>query len=155
MNNIHSAGIVHWDLKPENILVGDHNFWIGDLGIATPVPPDKLVVADRGSLGYLAPEVLRSEPAGPKADMFSLGCIYYYLLTGQRLFGSDPEENLHGLREHHFDNHPVFEGRRGNVLRCAVSCLCSNDPYDRPSASDALEMLEVSTLLDFVEQANM
>ena len=69
----HAAGIVHRDVKPSNVLVGEGDFaYVVDFGIArrsrSPMT-DAAVVA--GTVGYLAPERLRGEPAGAPGDVYS------------------------------------------------------------------------------------
>ena len=88
----HSRGIVHRDLKPENVfLTHERRVKILDFGIA------KLTVHDPqgthtvegtilGTVGYMAPEQIRGQPAGPPADVFAAGAIFYELLTGRRAF---------------------------------------------------------------------
>ncbi|MCC7383817.1 MAG: protein kinase [Deltaproteobacteria bacterium] len=79
-------GIVHRDVSPENILVS----WAGDVkltdfGIARAFErraPTTVNVA-RGKLPYMAPEQLRGEIVDARADIFALGCVLHWLLTGK------------------------------------------------------------------------
>jgi serine/threonine protein kinase len=88
---IHAAKTVHRDLKPSNILLGaDLRVHVADLGVANLVTrTDTLTPATReivGTPSYMAPEIALQEeiPAEltPRADVYSLGCIAYELLTG-------------------------------------------------------------------------
>ena len=88
---IHAAKTVHRDLKPSNILLGaDMRVHVADLGVAnllarsdTMTPTTREIV---GTPSYMAPEIALQEevPAdlAPRADVYSLGCIAYELLTG-------------------------------------------------------------------------
>jgi serine/threonine protein kinase len=83
----HRAGIIHGDVKPGNVLVTkDNKVKLGDFGIA------RLATQTRGSgrvLGtpaYLAPEQIRSEIQDQRSDQFSLGIVFYQMLTGGRPF---------------------------------------------------------------------
>lgn len=78
---IHSANIIHRDIKPENIMMTNSldntDFKIGDFGIATEAQESLKLVC--GSPRYIAPEILRQEVYGVKADIFSLGIVVYLL----------------------------------------------------------------------------
>lgn len=82
---IHAAGVVHRDLKPSNILLGDDGgLKICDFGLAALIESqDSLSL---GSVRYMAPELLKSEPADGRADVYSLGIIAYEMLAGRPNF---------------------------------------------------------------------
>lgn len=79
--------IVHRDITPRNVLV-DRNgrVQIVDFGIAKPAEADARAA---GSVGYMAPEQARGEAVDPRADVFSVGCVLYELLTNARAFASE------------------------------------------------------------------
>jgi NAD(P) transhydrogenase len=97
LESAHDKGIVHRDLKPENVfLTTAGRVKLLDFGIAQWKPAGQAsfptTVASTipgeilGTPGYLAPEQLRGEEVTPQADLFSLGCIVYEMLTGKRAF---------------------------------------------------------------------
>ncbi|KAI8495358.1 hypothetical protein Bbelb_268130 [Branchiostoma belcheri] len=91
---VHGCGIVHRDIKDENILLDrKFNVKISDFGFATELTkgymrdagPMKRLETYCGSLEYMAPEILRAEPySGVLVDIWSLGVVFYKMLTGVR-----------------------------------------------------------------------
>ncbi|EFA76230.1 putative protein serine/threonine kinase [Heterostelium album PN500] len=76
---LHKERLIHRDLKCENVFItGDDRLKIGDFGLATKNGTGKGRV---GTYMYCAPEVLENQPYNRSADIFSLGCIFYELIT--------------------------------------------------------------------------
>ena len=100
--------VVHRDITPRNVLV-DRNgrVQIVDFGIAKPA--DAEVVGAMGSAGYMAPEQARGEPVDPRADVFSVGCVLYELLTNRRAFADEGVWILPSFAELPAPLRPVLE----------------------------------------------
>ncbi|HEY6138421.1 MAG TPA: sigma 54-interacting transcriptional regulator [Thermoanaerobaculia bacterium] len=82
LHHIHHLGIIHLDLKPSNILVSDHGqAKIMDFGVAVE-SHQVLNRQIRGTLHYMAPEVLRQDRVDSRADLYALGMTLYETVTG-------------------------------------------------------------------------
>jgi serine/threonine protein kinase len=89
----HRKEILHQDLKPDNVMIDQHGrIKIVDFGscrvagfeeICGPIERDLIL----GTIDYSAPEYQLRLPAGTWSDLFSLGCILYFLLTGEHPYG--------------------------------------------------------------------
>ena len=94
----HAADLVHRDIKPANILVstvadGEHAF-VCDFGLARHVSSVSSLTGDRGFVGtldYVPPEQIAGRPVDGRADVYSLGCVLYECLTGERPFERESE----------------------------------------------------------------
>lgn len=97
----HEKGITHRDIKPENVFItSDSRVKILDFGLARINPAFTAADEDQptrpispapsgtvsGTINYMPPEQLRGQPADPRSDIFSLGCVLYELVTGRGPF---------------------------------------------------------------------
>ena len=89
----HAQGLVHRDVKPANILVGaaGQRFWITDFGLARAVDDASLTRTGfiAGTPHYMSPEQARGETVGPGSDLFGLGSVMYFVLTGRPPFRAE------------------------------------------------------------------
>jgi len=93
LSHAHEMGLVHRDIKPANCLV-DKNKVVKllDLGLARLIDDESSLTIENnenvlGTADYLAPEqALNSHKADSRSDIYSLGCTFYYLLTGHPPF---------------------------------------------------------------------
>lgn len=88
---VHARGLVHRDVRPGNIIVSaDGSVRLANLALATDIG-EKGRVTHAGKVtatpAYMSPEQTRGEELGPPSDVFSLGCLAYELLAGERAFG--------------------------------------------------------------------
>lgn len=87
LNYASRLGIIHRDVKPGNIIIRkDGRVKIADFGCAITSDPNKSVVAIAGSLPYMSPEQLEGKSLGQQSDIYSLGVVFYRLLTGHYPF---------------------------------------------------------------------
>jgi serine/threonine protein kinase len=94
LEHAHHQGYVHRDIKPENILIHRHNgrAVLTDFGIARPVGSQDDHNAQGGALGtpsFMSPEQALGQPLDHRSDLYSLGIVVFYLLTGQVPFTGD------------------------------------------------------------------
>ncbi|XP_063690747.1 G protein-coupled receptor kinase 5-like isoform X4 [Bolinopsis microptera] len=92
IQHLHQCNIVYRDLKPENILLDDAgHVRISDLGLAIHVPDRQVVKGRVGTVGYMAPEVIKNERYSYSVDWWGLGCIIFEMIEGQAPFRSRKE----------------------------------------------------------------
>lgn len=100
--NAHEQGLVHRDIKPANLLVsmrgpGFDHLKVLDFGLVTSDPDSKGDVklttegTTTGTPAYIAPEMAVGNPVDSRTDIYSLGCVAYWLLTGKTVFQGNNE----------------------------------------------------------------
>jgi len=97
LNYAHQKGIIHRDLKPANIMFTDNEHCkITDFGIAHNRNIDGLEDDKDKIMGtpeYISPEQLKAKEADQRSDLFSLGVVFYQLLSGELPFAGDDIKN--------------------------------------------------------------
>ncbi|MDG4801231.1 serine/threonine-protein kinase [Micromonospora sp. WMMD980] len=139
----HGHGIVHRDVKPANVILTPSGVKVLDFGIAAPTgapdrTPEGIVV---GTPAYLAPEQLDRHPATPAADMYALGVLLYYCLTGRLPYEADSTTQLLGARRRRPPQPlPEVPGLPAEVAELCERCLDA-DPAARPTSPMAALLL--------------
>ncbi|XP_021027421.1 dual specificity protein kinase TTK isoform X2 [Mus caroli] len=149
---IHQHGIVHSDLKPANFVIVDGMLKLIDFGIANQMQPDTTsIVKDSqvGTVNYMAPEAIRDMSSSrenskirtkvsPRSDVWSLGCILYYMTYGRTPFQHiiNQVSKLHAIINpgHEIEFPEISEKDLRDVLKC---CLVRN-PKERISIPELL-----------------
>ncbi len=141
--------LVHRDVSPRNILIDyDGVVRVADFGIARALGRDHRTSTGilKGKLGYMSPEVLRFEPAGPRSDLFSFGVVLFEMLALTRLYGGrdDAERASRILHEPPPDIGEVRDDVPPELQQLLVRLL-AKEPQQRPADAS-----EVAATLDRV-----
>ncbi|MBC7544984.1 MAG: protein kinase, partial [Candidatus Sericytochromatia bacterium] len=137
---IHAHGVVHYDLKPPNIMIVDGERPVAklmDFGLAGA--GGESATGIKGTMAYMAPEMIRSEPTDWRADLYALGAMLYELVTGQQPFKADQTMVL--LRQHLNDPPPLASRARAGIparLDRLITDLMAKAPGDRPQSAMAV-----------------
>jgi serine/threonine-protein kinase PpkA len=140
---VHSAGLCHRDLKPGNVMLrSDGRVVLIDFGLAKLIDGAHAVTVAgeiRGSPYYVSPEQADGLPVDQRSDLYSLGVIFYEMLTGERPFKGNSVISI--LNAHKHDAIPRLRDDL-NGLQPLIDQLLAKDPNARVhSAGDALMML--------------
>jgi hypothetical protein len=91
-------GIVHRDLKPNNIMITEQNDFgvikIMDFGLSRIISPNEKLVDGYGTLSFVAPEILLRTPYNKEVDIWSMGIILFYMLSGKLPFRGKTEQEV-------------------------------------------------------------
>lgn len=140
---LHQNEIIHRDLKFENLFVdGQAHVFLGDFGIARSVA-QTAAKTYIGTPDTIAPEVIRQDSVyGPAADMFSVGCIWYELICGERPFQGQMmavlQQILNGGQRKLSQVAPDQVALMAPYA-AAVNELMQIDPAKRPTARQLME----------------
>ncbi|MFG2647045.1 protein kinase [Streptomyces sp. NPDC048436] len=143
LKDIHSAGIVHRDLKPSNVMLTVEGPRVIDFGIARAMRTssvESLLTSTGmviGSPGFMAPEQIRGQSAGPKSDVFTLGCVLTYAATGVLPFGNGVS-NQHAVMYQIVEAEPGLDKVRDEGLRALIARCLTKEVDERPGVDELL-----------------
>ena len=150
INYCHSHGIVHCDLKPDNIIFESPNeeeenedilnlldLKLLDFGLSSRIKKNEKLNNTVGTAYFIAPETIKGE-YDEKCDVWSIGVILYYILSGKFPFtGNSNFEIFEKIQK----SEPVFKNLFKDISQNAIDfikkCLVKN-PNERPSAKECL-----------------
>lgn len=150
----HKAGVIHRDIKPQNILIkADGTVKITDFGIATTEGSVQLTQHDSvmGSVHYLAPECARGEQATSQSDIYSLGIVFYEMLTGEVPYKGDGAVQV-ALKHLNDEIRPVREFNNSieqSIENIIIKATAKNRSFRYQSAQDMLDDLKVALSDDY------
>jgi serine/threonine-protein kinase len=152
LSEAHERGLVHRDIKPANVILTERGgepdvAKVVDFGLVKPVATDDplLTVSMPGMLAgtplYLSPESLMSpEASDPRADLYALGAVGYFLVSGRPVFDGSTVVEIIG---NHLHTEPVPPSERlgrpvpADLESVLLQCL-RKDPDERPSSAREL-----------------
>jgi eukaryotic-like serine/threonine-protein kinase len=146
----HRQGVVHRDLKPENILVvaPDDDFEFESVRVVDFGLAKLLADAGAGPAGtvvgtpyYMSPEQSMGEPLDTRSDVYSLGAMFYEMLSGARPFDA---ETVSGVINQHLYNPPTPLAASLGIPRrisAAIMQALAKDPEERPQTAGDLARL--------------
>jgi predicted Ser/Thr protein kinase len=141
---VHGREVVHQDIKPENVMVDESGRpRLIDFGVARwrHAWSGRRAGPFGGTLAYMAPEQARGETQriGPSSDIFALGGVLYFQLTGKSPFGGGTgSEQWRRARECDFDRSALRAKQIPRALERIVLKAMAADPVDRFASADAL-----------------
>ncbi|WP_328837249.1 serine/threonine-protein kinase [Streptomyces europaeiscabiei] len=134
---IHAAHVIHRDLKPANVLLAQDGPRVIDFGISRVdgAPGLTRVGVVVGTPPFMSPEQIRGDRVGPPSDVFSLGGVLVYALTGRPPHGSGE-----GVRAEVVRGEPRLDGVPAGLRPVIARCLAKR-PEDRPRLAEILAQL--------------
>jgi eukaryotic-like serine/threonine-protein kinase len=136
----HALAICHRDLKPTNLMLcPDGSVKVLDFGLAVLRETDVAQFTRTGQLlgtpAYMAPEQIQRGTAGPRSDLYALGCVLHEMLTGRQLFTGPTAYAV-------FDRQvkqrpPAVPGAPAELNRLLAQVL-EKEPERRPADADSL-----------------
>lgn len=140
-------GFIHRDVKPDNVMFrADGSALLMDFGIAANILRDTSVTGSTSVMGtpkYMSPEQHRRQPLTPQSDLYSLGCVFYEMLTGKPPYTGDDASAM--AEAHQREPIPLLPVKLRHY-QPLLRQLLAKSPADRPQSGTA-----ITELLDNLE----
>ena len=147
---VHAQGIVHRDMKPDNVMIrADGSLGLADFGIAKNTNSDIARTKHGEVFGtpyYLAPEQALGMPVDQRTEIYSLGVVFFEMLTGRRPFQADNAQAL--MYQHVNAPIPRLPGEL-SIYQPVVDQMMAKKQADRfANANDLIDRVLSSGLAD-------
>ena len=150
---LHKKRIIHRDIKPKNILLNykDKIMKICDFGISVLVKYNENTIMKRSMVGdfhYMSPQVLMGKEVGFDCDIWSLGCVVYFLVSGLHPYISNDKNNFNYINIINYSNPlevadddilDIFYHRDNRILLDFVHRCWRGNNIFRPTAEELLK----------------
>jgi TPR repeat protein len=147
LQTVHEAGFVHTRIKPENILCGiktvkrAKRYYLANWSQAIPARKGFETELLLGEQSYTAPERLNGQYEA-SSDLYELGCVLYFALTGQHIYGLNGDETVFEQLYAHAYRQPLQLKRLPKDWRELIVWLTQKDPQKRPGLVDLADWLQ-------------
>ena len=140
---VHQVGIIHRDLKPGNVMLMSDGVKLLDFGIAqASSDTDARTGLVIGTPSCMAPEQLTGRGALPASDVYALGCILYWCITGRAPFEGETVDDVVKGHLHKLPPPLPTSGLPPQIAGIFRQCL-AKDPLERPAAATVAAVLEL------------
>ena len=144
LDAIHESGLIHRDVKPSNILLagddGSEHAYVADFGLAKQAATSSGLTRQGrvvGTIDYVSPEQIEQRQVDARADVYSLGCVLYKMLTGRIPFERDTDAAKLWAHVHQDPRPPSALGGVPGAFDRVIERAMAKRPEDRyPSAGD-------------------
>ena len=139
--------VIHRDIKPDNIFINEFgDYKLGDFGVARKLENATSGLSQKGTLNYMAPEIVKGEHYDATVDIYSLGMVLYWLTNKKRLPFLNPEQQL--ISPHAINS--AYQKRIGGeplpapcdaseTLSQVILTACDPDPGKRFATAGAMK----------------
>ncbi len=143
LSHAHEKGIVHRDIKPQNVmLIRDGTVKVTDFGIAKMPTSEPLTMTDKaiGTVNYISPEQASGGTVDEKSDLYSVGVMFYEMLTGRLPFTADSPVAVAMMQVSEEPTPPRSINAQIPIgLEQIVLKTMSKDPVDRFNSAMSME----------------
>jgi serine/threonine protein kinase len=138
----HGKAVIHRDVKPSNVLLPpDGGVKLADMGIARLLSPEALTatLSVRGTALYISPEQVRGDRVDPRADLYSLGCVLFEMLTGRTPFEGDLAALSYAHTHTPAPRVRSIDPSVPAAMDELVAAMLEKDPAKRPPTGEVVE----------------